>query len=167
MKEKSWIVDVQLDQDGSAYIQFTDEMLEGTGWREGDTIQWINNNDGSWTMKKKEEMQWVLVECISTFRQRYLVETPVGADKADWALDSVEFGDAKEFSQKHLGETAVSHRVVSEEEALRLCVEDNDYCKNWSDEKKKEVFFTGFDYNTDNDEPSCDCDCTSCGCKQP
>ena len=41
-----------------------------------------------------EETQLVLVECVSMFRMRYLVEVPVGIDsygndKKDWALDTV------------------------------------------------------------------------------
>jgi len=50
--------------------------------------------------------------------------------------------EAKEFSQFHLGETIVSHRVIPFTEALELCDVDNDYCKKWNDEKKIEVFFT-------------------------
>jgi hypothetical protein len=49
--------------------------------------------------------------------------------------------EAKEFSQKDLGEVIVSHRVVSEEEALALCREDNDYVSSWDDDKLKKSFF--------------------------
>lgn len=142
-----WIVSLEEDENGDLILPLNDDILEGVGWKTGDTIEWIDNKDGSWTMRKKEEMQWVMVECISTFRQRYMVQVPTGIDrygkyKTEWALDTVAMEDAKEFSQKHLGETIVSHRVVTEEEALRICDEDNDYCRVWSDEKKKEAFFT-------------------------
>lgn len=95
----------------------------------------------------KEGKQLVLVETVSMFRMRYMVEVPVGIDdfgndKTLWALDTVVMGDAKEFSQKHLDETIVSHRVVSMDEALALCDEDNDYTASWSTEKKIENFFT-------------------------
>lgn len=88
----------------------------------------------------KENTQWVLVETVSMCRHRYMVEVPVG--ESTWALDSVVMEEAKEFSQEHLGETIASHRVVTEEEAISLCDVDNNYCASWSDEKKKEVFFT-------------------------
>jgi bifunctional ADP-heptose synthase (sugar kinase/adenylyltransferase) len=96
---------------------------------------------------KKIETQWVLVETISTFRERYMVEVPVGVDrygkdKADWALDTVTMEEAKEFSQEHLGETIVSHRVVTKEEALAMCDKENDYAKKWNDELKMKNFFT-------------------------
>lgn len=97
--------------------------------------------------KKEKDTQWVLVEAIGTFRHRYMIEVPVGVDdyghdKKDWALDTVTMGDAKEFSQEFLGETIVSHRVVSKKEALALCDVDNAYCESWSKDKKIETFFT-------------------------
>lgn len=143
---KTWTIDVKENEDGEAFIEFPPEVLEGLDWKEGDTVEWIDNKDGSWTLKKRE-LQWVMVETISTFRQRYMVQVPVGVDdyghnKADWALDTVSMEEAKEFSQKHLGETIVSHRVVTEEEALRLCDEDNNYARVWADDKKVEAFFT-------------------------
>ena len=118
-------------------------MLEELGWEIGDTIDWTDNKDGSWSMTKKKETEFVLVECVSTFRMRYMVEVPKG--KADWALDTVVMKEAEEFSQEHLGEQIVSHRVVSKEDALALCDADNDYTKTWNDEKKMEVFFTMID----------------------
>lgn len=94
-----------------------------------------------------EETQLVLVECVSMFRMRYLVEVPVGIDdygndKKDWALDTVSMEEAKEFSQQHIGETIVSSRVISKEEALTLCDQNNDYARSWPEEKKIEQFFT-------------------------
>ena len=82
----------------------------------------------------------VLVECVSQFRQRYVVEVPTG--KAEWALDTVVMNEAKEFSQEHLGETIVSHRVLTRDEVLSLCNKDNAYCSSWTDEKKFETFVT-------------------------
>ena len=152
---RQWIVTLEEDPEtGDLILPLNDDILEDTGWKTGDTIEWIDNKDGSWTMRKKVETQLVMVECISTFRQRYLVEVPVGTDqygkdKSEWALDAVVMEEAKEFSQKHLGETIVSHRVVTEEEAFRMCNEDNDYCRVWSEEKKKEAFFTTGDEQND------------------
>ena len=50
--------------------------------------------------------------------------------------------EAKEFSQLDIGEVIVSHRVMSEADALALSDEDNDYTKKWNDEHKIKVFFT-------------------------
>lgn len=86
------------------------------------------------------EKVWVMVECVSMFRMRYMVEVP--ADHPDYALDTVTLNEAKEFSQKHLDETIVSHRVMTQEEALLFCDQDNDYTKGWSDDQKINAFFT-------------------------
>ena len=147
---KSWTLEVKEDTEtGDAILEFPDDLMQEAGWKEGDTLEWIDNKDGSWTMKKKELTQWVLVECVSTFRERYMVEVPVGVDnyskdKSLWALDTVTMQEAKEFSQEHLGEQIVSHRVVSKEEALALCDKDNEYGKNWDEEIKMKNFFTSW-----------------------
>jgi bifunctional DNA-binding transcriptional regulator/antitoxin component of YhaV-PrlF toxin-antitoxin module len=36
-------------------LPFSDELLEQVGWKIGDTIEWIDNKDGTWTMRKKDE----------------------------------------------------------------------------------------------------------------
>ena len=145
---KTWTLEVKEDpENGDAILEFPDDFMQEAGWKEGDTLDWIDNKDGTWTLKKIEPTQWVLVECVSTFRERYMVEVPVGVDKygknkVDWALDTVTMNEAKEFSQEHLGEQIVSHRVITKEEALSLCDKDNDYGKNWDEETKIKNFFT-------------------------
>lgn len=148
MAKKSWTVTLEEDPEtGDLILPLNDDVLEETGWKTGDYIEWTDNKNGSWTMKKIEKTQWVLVEAVSMYRHRYMVEVPVGTDaygkdKAEWALDTVTMEEAKEFSQEHLGETIISHRVVTKEDALALCDKDNDYCKTWNDELKTENFFT-------------------------
>lgn len=51
---KRWILEVQVDpttQD--LFLQFPPDLLEVAEWSEGDTLEWIDNSDGSWTLKKK------------------------------------------------------------------------------------------------------------------
>jgi hypothetical protein len=144
---KTWTVELQDDPEtGDCILEFPPDMLAETGWKEGDVLQWHDNKDGSFTMTKKET-QWVLVEAISTFRQRYMVEVPTGTDdygkdKSEWALDTVTMNEAQEFSQEHIGEQIISHRIVTKDEALTLCDKDNDYCSSWSEEQKVNSFFT-------------------------
>jgi hypothetical protein len=136
---------VEDEDTGDLILPIGDEFMEAVGWEVGDTLEWINNNDGSFTLSKtkSEETELVLVECISQFRQRYMVEVPKG--KAEWAMDTVTLNQADEFSQAHLGETIVSHRIVSKEEMLALCDKDNDYAKAWNDEHKMKTFVTSWD----------------------
>jgi hypothetical protein len=136
---KSWTVDVKTNEDGERYIEFTDEMLEGSNLSVGDAVEWVDNQDGSFTLQKKET-EWVLVEAISQYRMRYMVQVPKG--KSDWALDTVVCNEAKEFSQEHLGETIFSHRVMELDKALELCDNDNSYGKGWDVDTKLRNYFT-------------------------
>jgi hypothetical protein len=53
-KLNSWILEVKEDSNtGDSILEFPPEVLEQTGWQEGDTINWIDNGDGSWTLTKK------------------------------------------------------------------------------------------------------------------
>ena len=137
---EKYTLEVQENEEGEAFIELPEPLLDQVGWKEGDTLQWVDNGNGSYTLKKAEEMEWVLVDTVSQFRMRYMVQVPKG--KAEYALDTVTCEEAKEFSQEHLGETIVSHRVVSEAEALEIFDKDNDYLKSWDDEVKMKNAFT-------------------------
>lgn len=135
------IVTVQEDPEtGDLILPFPEGMLEQMGWNIGDTLNWETKDNESFYISKKEPTEWVLVECVSTFRERYMVEVPKG--KSEWALDTVVMQEAKEFSQEHLGEQIVSHRVVSKQEALSMCDKDNEYGSGWPEETKIKNFFT-------------------------
>lgn len=86
------------------------------------------------------EKVWVMVECVSMFRMRYMVEAP--ADHPEYALDTVVCNDAKEFSQQYVDENIISHRVMSLQEAMQFCDIDNDYCSDWNEDQKINAFFT-------------------------
>lgn len=45
-------LEVKENKDGEAYIELPPEILEVVGLKEGDTIKWIDNNDGSWSIVK-------------------------------------------------------------------------------------------------------------------
>jgi hypothetical protein len=136
-----WTLEVQESPTGDQFIEFPPEALEQVGWKDGDTIEWTDLGNGSWSLKKKEpEKVWVMVEALQTFRMRYMVEVP--ATNPEWALDTVTCNQAKEFSQLALPEVISSHRVMTEEEALELCDIDNDYTKSWNKEQKLRAFFT-------------------------
>jgi len=57
-KVNKWILPVDDDYN----ITFPEDLLEQTGWKEGDTLQWIDQGDGSFKMiklEKKEHPSWV------------------------------------------------------------------------------------------------------------
>jgi bifunctional DNA-binding transcriptional regulator/antitoxin component of YhaV-PrlF toxin-antitoxin module len=57
-KVNKWILPVDDDYN----ITFPEDLLEQTGWKEGDILEWIDQGDGSFKMIKKEKKEhpsWV------------------------------------------------------------------------------------------------------------
>lgn len=83
----------------------------------------------------------VLVETISQYRIRYVVELADDAPN-EYACDDVVMADAggeyelKEFSQRHIGESILSHREITKEEYLKTFNEDNEYLAAWTNDQK-------------------------------
>lgn len=75
-----------------------------------------------------------LVEAVSMFRMRYVVD----AKCADYAKDAVVMkeDDLMEFSQLHLDEVISDAREITDDEYLVLFNKDNDYLKDWPEERK-------------------------------
>lgn len=75
----------------------------------------------------------VLVEAVSQYRMRYVVE----CDEVEHAADEVVMERIQdEFSQLHLGEVITSSREIDRAEYLRMFDEDNAYLKAWPEEQK-------------------------------
>ena len=52
-KVVKWQLPVEVDGlTGECYVRFPDDLLEASNLKEGDTVEWIDNNDGSFTMRK-------------------------------------------------------------------------------------------------------------------
>lgn len=57
MSEKThWIITLEEADDGSGdlVLPLTDEIMESAGWKIGDTLEWIDNKNGSWTLRRKD-----------------------------------------------------------------------------------------------------------------
>lgn len=53
METKRYTITVEEDKDtGELILPFTSEILEQLGWKEGDTLNWSDNGDGSWSLTK-------------------------------------------------------------------------------------------------------------------
>jgi hypothetical protein len=76
-----------------------------------------------------------LVETISMFRMRYVIEANNASDAKDEVTMNND-GQLHEFSQLHVDENITSVREIDREEYLRLFDEDNDYLKEWDDDHK-------------------------------
>ena len=51
-----WTITLEDAGDGSGdlILPLTDEIMESAGWKNGDTLEWIDNKNGTWSIKKKE-----------------------------------------------------------------------------------------------------------------
>jgi hypothetical protein len=56
-EKKSWIVPVECEND-ECVVTFPDDLIEIAGWKEGDVLEWIDNNDGSFSLIKAEDAEW-------------------------------------------------------------------------------------------------------------
>jgi hypothetical protein len=55
-KVVKWRLPVEIDGvSGDYYFTLPEDLLEQTGWKENDSLHWIDNNDGSFTLQKVEE----------------------------------------------------------------------------------------------------------------
>jgi hypothetical protein len=51
-----WTLELKEDPEtGDQILEFPDDFMESAGWKEGDQIEWIDNKDGSWTLRKKDD----------------------------------------------------------------------------------------------------------------
>lgn len=48
---KSWILEV--DDEGT--ITFPEDMLQETGWKDGDVLEWIDNGDQTFSLRKAND----------------------------------------------------------------------------------------------------------------
>ena len=54
LPKTSWTVTVEEADDGSGdlVMPLPQDFLDQQGWKEGDTLDWQDNKDGSWTLSK-------------------------------------------------------------------------------------------------------------------
>lgn len=91
-----------------------------------------------------------MIEVMSTFRMRYVVE----AEELEHAMDEYVMRendiDFKEFSQEHIGTHIFSSREISDKEYFEIFNQDNSYLSTWPKEDKIE-FINKIDYKDEKD----------------
>ena len=93
-----------------------------------------------------------LVETVSIFRQRYVVEALEEEHARDEVVMNVngDYNEAwEEFSQKHIDEVITSSREITEDEYLDIFDKDHDYLVSWPDYQKFS-FINRIDYEGKN-----------------
>ena len=46
------------DENGELCIKFTEALLKAVGWKEGDTVEWQDQKDGTFVLKKRHVMHF-------------------------------------------------------------------------------------------------------------
>jgi hypothetical protein len=138
-----WTLPIQENENGELYIELNDEIMSQTGLDVGDTLNWKDNKDGSFSLTKAEGDLYI-VDSISMFRIRHVVR----AKNAEHAMDEVvcDDGNLKEFSQKHIDCNIIDARKITREEFLTMFDQDNAYLSSWTEDKKLE-FINTIDYD--------------------
>jgi len=54
VSDTEWIITVQENgKTKELFVQFPPDAINQMGWSEGDTLEWLDNGDGSWAIQKK------------------------------------------------------------------------------------------------------------------
>jgi hypothetical protein len=48
----TWTVTLEEDDNGDLILPIPLDLLEMQGWKEGDTLNWSDNTDGTWSLTK-------------------------------------------------------------------------------------------------------------------
>lgn len=51
-KKKTWSVPIEEDESGECVITLPDELIKIVRWKENDIVEWTDNKDGSYTLKR-------------------------------------------------------------------------------------------------------------------
>lgn len=80
-------------------------------------------------------MKKYLVETVSIFRHRYVVEAKEEGHACDEVVCRAD--DLKEFSQKHIDENIMSvWEINDDKEYFEAFDQDNEYLQDWTEEQK-------------------------------
>jgi bifunctional DNA-binding transcriptional regulator/antitoxin component of YhaV-PrlF toxin-antitoxin module len=58
-------VKIEKTEEGEAFFRIPDKYQEELQWEEGDTIKWLDNKDGSWTLKKVSSLETLKEKALS------------------------------------------------------------------------------------------------------
>jgi len=54
--DKTWTITLEEDPEtGELILPFPPDLLAESGWKEGDTLEWIDRGDGSWGLEKQKD----------------------------------------------------------------------------------------------------------------
>jgi hypothetical protein len=101
---KRWTLDVQELPDGDKFIQLNEEILEASGFKEGDNLKWVDNLDGSFTVMNAEMNGYILMSEFNNPETNRRVAVYQFIDNDDRVVDMYE-GEELVHSRKISGHT--------------------------------------------------------------
>ncbi|WP_194091499.1 hypothetical protein [Vibrio hibernica] len=57
-------VKIEQNENGEYYFLIPDELQENLSWNEGDHMEWIDNGDGSLTLKKLSQLEALKIKAF-------------------------------------------------------------------------------------------------------
>ena len=54
MDDKTYVVNLEEDDEGNLVLPFPQSLLEEMGWEEGTVLYWHDNKDGTYSISDKE-----------------------------------------------------------------------------------------------------------------
>jgi len=64
-KVKKWTLPTEVDGlTGDVFVKFPDDLLDAANLKEGDEVEWIDNGDGSYSLKKVEQKNLSYKEAV-------------------------------------------------------------------------------------------------------
>ena len=91
------------------------------------------------------EKKLFVVDIVSSFRMRYIVEAKEESHALDEVVCREHETEFKEFSQEHLGTHIFDSREISLEQYHELFMRDNQYLKSWKNEQQR-TFINKIEY---------------------
>jgi hypothetical protein len=63
-KPTNWTITLQEADDGSGdlVMPLSDDIMEQAGWKLGDNLEWIDNKNGTWTLRKHDGTPTSIIE---------------------------------------------------------------------------------------------------------
>ena len=56
-----------LKVDENGVLTLNDEVLDATGWKEGDELEFVDNDDGSFSIRLTKSKENVTLSCLNKF----------------------------------------------------------------------------------------------------
>jgi len=87
---KQWVLTVNENGSGECFIELNDEILEASGFKEGDDIKWVDNLDGSYTIMHMHMKGYDLVNEVANAENSRHAMVYINKTLKDYVVDMYE-----------------------------------------------------------------------------